>query len=71
MAVHIATAVVDATARRAVEVGSFGHADEASNFAQGILLNPGEYEVRIEPVSGGSPVVQKVKIEADKTTIVK
>ncbi len=49
----------------------FGHVDEFSNFSQGILLNPGEYEIRIEPVAGGSPVTQKVRVEADKTVIVK
>jgi hypothetical protein len=47
-----------------------GHADEFDNFAQGLLLNPGEYTVRIVPASG-SPVTQMVKIEADKTVIVK
>lgn len=29
-----------------------GHADEFDNFAQGLLLNPGEYTVRIVPASG-------------------
>jgi hypothetical protein len=48
----------------------FGHVDEFNNSAQGILLNPGEYEIRIEPVSG-APVVQKIKVEADRTVIVK
>lgn len=48
----------------------FGHVDEFSNFAQGILLNPGEYEVKIEPASG-SPVIQKVKVEAGQTAVVK
>lgn len=48
----------------------FGHADEFSNFAQGILLKPGEYEVKVEPVSGGQPVSQKVTIEANKVVIV-
>ncbi len=47
-----------------------GHADEFSNFAQGLLLNPGEYTVKIVPASG-SPVTQTVKIEADKTVLVK
>ena len=47
-----------------------GHADEFSNFAQGLLLNPGEYAVKLVPASG-SPVTQTVKIEADKTVIVK
>jgi hypothetical protein len=47
-----------------------GHVDEFSNFAQGLLLNPGTYEVRIEPLNG-SPVTKSVIIEADKTVTVK
>ena len=47
-----------------------GHVDEFNNFAQGLLLNPGTYEVRIVP-SNGSPVTQSVTIEADKTATVK
>ena len=47
-----------------------GHADEFNNFAQGLLLNPGQYDVRVEPVGGGSPVSQRITIEADKTTLV-
>ena len=49
----------------------YGHAGEFNNSTQGLLLPVGEYTARIEPVSGGSPVTQKVKIEADKTVIVK
>ncbi len=48
----------------------FGHVDEFSNSAQGILIPPGEYEVRIEPLSG-NPITTKVKVEADKTVLVK
>ena len=47
-----------------------GHADEFSNFAQALLLNPGEYSVKVVPTSG-APITQTVKIEADKTVIVK
>lgn len=47
-----------------------GHADEFNNFAQGLMLPVGEYDVRIEP-SSGPPIKQHVKIEADKTVIVK
>lgn len=47
-----------------------GHADEFSNSAQGLLLNPGEYMVKIVPASG-APVTQTVKIEKDKTVVVK
>jgi len=49
----------------------YGHADEFNNPAQGLLLPPGEYTVRIEPLSGGNPVKQTVRAEADKTVIVK
>ena len=47
-----------------------GHADEFDNSSQGLLLNPGEYTVKVVPASG-SPITQTVKIEADKTVIVK
>jgi hypothetical protein len=47
-----------------------GHVDEFSNTAQGLLLNPGEYTVKIVPATG-QPITQTVKIEADKTVIVK
>jgi hypothetical protein len=49
----------------------YGHVDEFSNATQGLLLNPGEYSVKIVPVSGGAPIEQKVTIEANKTTVVK
>jgi len=47
----------------------YGHNDEFDNFAQGLLLPPGTYEVRIEPASG-SAVVKSVTVEADKTVVV-
>jgi PEGA domain len=47
-----------------------GHVDEFSNAAQGLLINPGEYTVKIVPTNG-QPITQKVTIEADKTVIVK
>ncbi len=47
-----------------------GHVDEFDNFAQGLLLNPGDYAVKIVPASG-APIEQKVKIETDKTVLVK
>jgi hypothetical protein len=47
-----------------------GHVDEFDNFAQGILLNPGSYEVRIVPLNG-PPVTKTATIEVDKTVIVK
>ena len=48
----------------------YGHNDEFDNFAQGVLLPPGEYTVRIEPVSGADKVEKKVRIEAGKTVVV-
>jgi len=49
-----------------------GHVDEFSNFAQGLLLNPGTYEVKIVPANGKDlPITKNVTIEADKTAIVK
>jgi PEGA domain len=47
-----------------------GHVDEFSNSSQGLLLNPGEYAVKIVPASG-APVTQSIKVEADKTIVVK
>jgi len=47
-----------------------GHVDEFSNFAQALMIPPGEYDVRIEPTNG-APIKQHVKVEADKTVIVK
>ena len=48
-----------------------GHVDEFSNFAQGLLLNPGTYEVRIVPVNGQNTVTKTVTIEANKKALVK
>jgi hypothetical protein len=47
-----------------------GHVDEFSNYAQGLQLNPGTYEVKIVPVNTGSPISKTVTIEANKITIV-
>lgn len=47
-----------------------GHVDEFSNPAQGLLLNPGEYGVKVVPASG-PPITRSVRIEANKTIIVK
>ena len=47
-----------------------GHADEFDNFAQGLLLNPGSYEVRIVPLNG-APMTKTVTVEAEKTVIIK
>jgi hypothetical protein len=48
----------------------YGHVDEFSNSSQGLLLPPGSYDIGIEP-SKGTPVKQKVTVEADKIAIVK
>jgi hypothetical protein len=48
----------------------YGHVDEFSNSSQGLLLPAGEYAVRVEPVSGGSPVEKKVQLDVGKTVIV-
>ena len=49
----------------------YGHSGEFDHGAQGLLLPPGKYTVRIEPVSGGNPISQSVTIEAEKRTVVK
>lgn len=48
-----------------------GHAGEFNNSVQGLKLPVGEYDVRIEPENGGTPIKQHVKVEADKTVVVK
>ena len=48
-----------------------GHMDEFDNFAQGLLLPPGHYTVKIVPVSGGAGVEQAVDLKANETTIVR
>jgi len=48
-----------------------GHVDEFSNHAQGLLLNPGTYEVKIVPVNGSGEVTKTVTLAVDQTVIVK
>ncbi|MGC9973310.1 MAG: PEGA domain-containing protein [Bryobacteraceae bacterium] len=48
-----------------------GHAGEFNNSTQGLKLNPGEYAVKIVPVSGGAGHEEKIRIEADKTTVIR
>lgn len=48
-----------------------GHADEFNNRWQGLLLNPGEYEVRVEPASGGNVLSETVTIRANQKTTVR
>jgi hypothetical protein len=47
-----------------------GHVGEFNNSMQGLLLNPGEYAVKVVPVTGGAGHEEKVKVEAEKTVIV-
>lgn len=47
-----------------------GHVDEFDSGAQGLWINSGEYTVKIVPAEG-SPITQTVRIEANKTVIVK
>lgn len=49
----------------------YGHADEFNGPGQGLLLNPGEYNLRIVPLAGGSPHEEKIKIDANRTTVVR
>ncbi len=48
-----------------------GHADEFSNSSQGLKLNPGEYKVKVVPAGGEAGREESVKLEADKTRIVR
>ena len=48
----------------------YGHAGEFNNPLQGLLLKPGEYDVKIVPASG-PPVTKHITIEAEKTVIVR
>jgi len=47
-----------------------GHAGEFNNSMQGLMLNPGDYTVKIVPVCGGEGHEEHVKIAADKVTSV-
>ncbi|MEO5923315.1 MAG: PEGA domain-containing protein [Bryobacteraceae bacterium] len=48
----------------------YAHADELSNFTQGMRIKPGEYSVRVEPMNGNPPQEEKVKVEEGKTVTV-
>ena len=45
-----------------------GHLDEFDNFAQGLLLNPGEYTLKVVSPAGKQEPEEKIKIEEKKTT---
>ncbi len=46
-----------------------GHAGEFNNPVQGLLLNPGDYTVKVVPLTGPEHE-EKIKVEADKVAIV-
>ena len=49
----------------------YGHADEFNNAYQGLLLNPGEYEVQVVPTQGGTLLAfLKARITEGETTTV-
>lgn len=48
-----------------------GHADEFNARRQGLLLNPGDYDVKITSVGGDTLLEQKVTIRADITEILR
>ena len=48
----------------------YGHVGEFNGSPQGLLLNPGEYDVKIVPPTG-APITQHVTVVADKTVIVR
>jgi hypothetical protein len=48
----------------------YGHAGEFNNSTQAMLLPPGEYSIRIEPLAGGGTPARKIQIEAGKTIVV-
>jgi hypothetical protein len=45
-----------------------GHVDEFDNFAQGLLLKPGEYTLKVVSPSGKQELEQRITIEENKTT---
>ncbi len=49
----------------------YAHADELSNFTQGMLIQPGEYTVRVEPQNGDPAQEETVKVEQGKTATIK
>jgi hypothetical protein len=65
----VRTAVPEKYAAVYVNDHYYGHAGEFNNPHQVLMLPVGEYTMRVEP-STGSPVIQKIKIEAGKTVVV-
>jgi hypothetical protein len=48
-----------------------GHTDEFSDRYQRLLLNPGEYMLKLVPSRSSSVHEQPIKVEADKTVVVR
>ncbi len=48
-----------------------GHIDEFSNFAQGLLINPGDYQLKIASAEGGQDHVEQITIKENQTTTIK
>ncbi len=48
-----------------------GHVDEFSNSSQGLLIAPGEYELKIASATGGQDHVEKITIKENQTTTIK
>ena len=48
-----------------------GHVDEFNNSSQGLMITPGDYDLKVVSLAGSSELEQKVKIEENKTTHVR
>jgi len=48
-----------------------GHIDEFSNVAQGLLIGPGEYQLKIAAADGGRDIEEKISIKEQQTTTVR
>jgi hypothetical protein len=48
-----------------------GHIDEFSNASQGLLIKPGEYELKIAALGGGQDYQEKITIKENQTTVIK
>jgi hypothetical protein len=52
--------------------GAFmGHVDEFSNSSQGLELPPGQYNLKIEPLTTGAVLEQKIELKANETVVVR
>jgi hypothetical protein len=48
----------------------YGHTGEFNGCEQGLMIPPGQYTVKIEPVASGSEFTKSVQIEGGKTVVV-